>query len=357
MRTYMLAGAVLLAAALVTPALGADVKDFHHTWAEVQQAASEQNKPIYLHFTTEWCHWCRVIEQETYPAPEADAALRNFVAASLDVTENPQNRQLATNQALFQKYGGTGFPYLVMLTPDGEGVLNTISGYVPAPAFVQELATAQERNRRLQELEQAEDKDSLEYNVEAMTAYADVRMWPKATAAAQKVVAAEDAAPPQKAQARLVLLRSVLNQPGWTVAGAKEHMDAIRTLDPRNEHTVLEQALMAMAQGHFEQAQQFAMRQSMPAAMAQVRASLPYLEELAQGSFEVSQPQQLWVMVGQARAALGDRDAAVEAFRKAYEADPDSPLAAQLQQVLRQLEQPEAPPPAGSSAPAPSAGQ
>ena len=64
----------------------ADVKDFHTTYAGAVQAAKAQGKPLYLHFTTTWCGWCRKIEKDIYASPEGKKMLKNFVAASLDCT-------------------------------------------------------------------------------------------------------------------------------------------------------------------------------------------------------------------------------------------------------------------------------
>ena len=39
---------------------------FESVWSEAVKKATAENKPIYVHFTTDWCGWCRRIEEDTY---------------------------------------------------------------------------------------------------------------------------------------------------------------------------------------------------------------------------------------------------------------------------------------------------
>ena len=48
--------AVLATAAV---AAGADFDYFHKTYAKAEKLAKAGDKPLYLHFTTTWCGWCR----------------------------------------------------------------------------------------------------------------------------------------------------------------------------------------------------------------------------------------------------------------------------------------------------------
>ena len=66
--------------------------------------------------------------------------MSSFVAASLDCT-GASTATERINHTLFKRFGGTGYPYLVMVTHDGI-VLNTIGGYVKPKQFAAELVKA-----------------------------------------------------------------------------------------------------------------------------------------------------------------------------------------------------------------------
>ena len=124
--------AVVAILAFPAAVLAADVKGFHKTYAEAVKIAKAEGKPLYLHFTTTWCGWCRRIEADTYASDIGGKALKDFVPATLDCTvrgiANPPKDVLA-NRALMGRLGGSGYPFLAMLRHDG-ALLNTVGGYV-----------------------------------------------------------------------------------------------------------------------------------------------------------------------------------------------------------------------------------
>ena len=127
MKSTRYLGTTLVAVALCSGlAYGANVSGFHTTWAGARKAAEAAGKPIYLHFTTTWCGWCRKIESDTYTSELGSAALEGFVAASLDCTDADSSAG-RVNIELMRGFGGRGFPFLVMVTSEGM-VLKTISG-------------------------------------------------------------------------------------------------------------------------------------------------------------------------------------------------------------------------------------
>jgi len=178
---------VLLAAATV--AAGADVDYFHKTYAEAEKVAKAEGKPLYLHFTTTWCGWCRRIENDVYKKPEGKKALAGFVCASLDCTVPRGEQATGTtkfNIDLMRKNGGGGYPFLLMLTPDGVR-LHTIGGYKPLPAFQKEIATAEAnygKYKAFQTYAAQADKTTYEYNAKALDFYSETSAWAKAAEAA-----------------------------------------------------------------------------------------------------------------------------------------------------------------------------
>jgi len=92
-----------------------------HEWgAEAFEAAQRENKPILLDIGAVWCHWCHVMDRESYDDP-AIAAIVNehFIAVKVDRDERPDidSRYQAAVQAVS---GQGGWPLTAFLTPDGK---------------------------------------------------------------------------------------------------------------------------------------------------------------------------------------------------------------------------------------------
>src|SRR5438270_8427576 len=60
-------------------------------WGEAAFAAArEQNKPILLDVGAVWCHWCHVMDRESYEDAEvAGIVNENFIAMKVDRDERP----------------------------------------------------------------------------------------------------------------------------------------------------------------------------------------------------------------------------------------------------------------------------
>ena len=90
-----------------------------HPWDETAlQLAREQDKPIFLSIGYSACHWCHVMEHESFENP-AIAQLMNagFVNIKVDREERPDLDQIYMN-AVMAMTGSGGWPMSVFLTPD-----------------------------------------------------------------------------------------------------------------------------------------------------------------------------------------------------------------------------------------------
>ena len=92
-----------------------------HEWGEEAfELARRENKPILLDIGAVWCHWCHVMDRESYDDP-AIAALLNerFVAVKVDRDERPDidSRYQTAIQAIA---GQGGWPLTAFLTPEGK---------------------------------------------------------------------------------------------------------------------------------------------------------------------------------------------------------------------------------------------
>ena len=79
------------------------VPGFHTDYDTALAEAKKLDKPLYIHFTTDWCSWCRKIENDIYKKAKGKAALKPFVAVSLNCTEGEP--KVAAYKTLMKKYG------------------------------------------------------------------------------------------------------------------------------------------------------------------------------------------------------------------------------------------------------------
>ena len=71
----------------------------------------DQNKPYFLLFSAEWCHWCHEFAEKTLVRQDvADALNENFVNVFIDAD---------IHNSAYVKYRATGLPYSIFLNPDG----------------------------------------------------------------------------------------------------------------------------------------------------------------------------------------------------------------------------------------------
>ncbi len=84
------------------------------------QRAKELDRPVLLDIGASWCHWCHVIDRESYEDPKLAAVINeHFVAVKVDRDERPDvdARYQAAVGALT---GSGGWPLTAFLTPEGK---------------------------------------------------------------------------------------------------------------------------------------------------------------------------------------------------------------------------------------------
>jgi uncharacterized protein YyaL (SSP411 family) len=91
-----------------------------HPWGEAAFArAQTEDKPILLDIGAVWCHWCHVMDRESYEDAEVAKLINeHFVAVKVDRDERPDvdARYQAAVSAIT---GQGGWPLTAFLTPDG----------------------------------------------------------------------------------------------------------------------------------------------------------------------------------------------------------------------------------------------
>jgi uncharacterized protein YyaL (SSP411 family) len=92
-----------------------------HEWGEEAFArATAEDKPVLLDIGAVWCHWCHVMDRESYENSETAKLINeHFVAIKVDRDERPDvdSRYQAAVSAIS---GQGGWPLTAFLTPDGK---------------------------------------------------------------------------------------------------------------------------------------------------------------------------------------------------------------------------------------------
>src|SRR5215467_6795407 len=93
--------------------------DWYPWGEEAQQKAQQEDKPILLSVGYSACHWCHVMERESFENEDIAGLMnQHFVSIKVDREERPDidNIYMQAVQALTQQ---GGWPMTVFLTPDG----------------------------------------------------------------------------------------------------------------------------------------------------------------------------------------------------------------------------------------------
>jgi hypothetical protein len=92
-----------------------------HQWGEEAfAAAKKEDKPILLDIGAVWCHWCHVMDRESYDNPEVAAIINeHFIAIKVDRDERPDvdSRYQTAVSAIS---GQGGWPLTAFLTAQGK---------------------------------------------------------------------------------------------------------------------------------------------------------------------------------------------------------------------------------------------
>ncbi len=116
------------------------------SWTNIQDGAEKalnDDKMIFVYVHTDWCSWCKKMEEETF----SDEAIVNymndkFVPVSLDAESQKQvrfNGQQMSEQEVASTLGAEGFPTHVFLTSEGQPV-TVAPGYLPPERFINVLS-------------------------------------------------------------------------------------------------------------------------------------------------------------------------------------------------------------------------
>ncbi len=107
---------------------------------EGMAVAAKEKKHVVIDFYTSWCHWCKVMEKETFSDPKVQKYLaEHFVSIRVDAESTRDTLayrgRTYTPVQLARSFGVRGYPALAYL--DTEGIfVAVIPGFMPAETFL-----------------------------------------------------------------------------------------------------------------------------------------------------------------------------------------------------------------------------
>lgn len=130
-----------------------------------RQKAAAEGKALLLDFTgSDWCGWCIRLRKDVLSKPEFEAyAADKFVPVEIDVPQNPKFDAALRqrNQQLCEKYHVSGFPTVMVLTPEGQVAGGFCGGRPNFEAVKPELDTAVANAAKLTAAEKLEGADKV----------------------------------------------------------------------------------------------------------------------------------------------------------------------------------------------------
>ncbi|MEO8670847.1 MAG: DUF255 domain-containing protein [Tahibacter sp.] len=104
--------------------------DWFRSDVEAFARAREQHRPVLLYLEAVWCHWCHVMDHETYADPLVAEEIRtHYVALRIDQDARPD---------LANRYRDYGWPATVVFAADGSEIVKR-QGYLPKDRFLRLL--------------------------------------------------------------------------------------------------------------------------------------------------------------------------------------------------------------------------
>ena len=90
-----------------------------YPWSdEAFQKAEHEDRPVFLSIGYSTCHWCHVMERESFEDPEVAALMNDvFISIKVDREERPDIDNIYMNVCQMMT-GGGGWPLTIVMTPD-----------------------------------------------------------------------------------------------------------------------------------------------------------------------------------------------------------------------------------------------
>jgi thiol:disulfide interchange protein len=96
-----------------------------------KKRAKAEHKLIFMDVWTEWCGWCIKLQKDTFPSPEAQAALGKMVP--LSIKTQLRNGTPTPDQGIEVQFKVDAYPMLIILDADGREVERKAGFLQPKP--------------------------------------------------------------------------------------------------------------------------------------------------------------------------------------------------------------------------------
>jgi len=115
------------------------IKNFTLTFNKGLEKASNEKKNMLVDFYTDWCHWCKVMDEKTFNNPEIAKKLsERFVTVRLNAESRTETATFKgkkyDNIELTGAFRVRGFPSLAFISSEQE-IITVIPGYIPPETF------------------------------------------------------------------------------------------------------------------------------------------------------------------------------------------------------------------------------
>ena len=102
--------------------------------------SKSENKIMVIDFYTDWCHWCKVMDEKTFnEANVKEKLLERFVTVRINAEDADATATYRgttyNNVELTRAFGVTGYPSLAFLEADGD-IITVIPGFQPPEMFI-----------------------------------------------------------------------------------------------------------------------------------------------------------------------------------------------------------------------------
>lgn len=91
----------------------ADSLQWVYSYDQALSQAKSEDKPVMIDFYTDWCGWCKKLDQETYQDQRVIQASHNFICLKIDAERSPD---------LAQKYNVSGYPTILFVNTTGKKI-------------------------------------------------------------------------------------------------------------------------------------------------------------------------------------------------------------------------------------------
>jgi thiol:disulfide interchange protein len=114
-----------------TEAVSEQIK-WYTAYEEAMDRARDKNLPVMIDFYTDWCSWCKTLDNTTYSDATVGNKAKQFVSLKIDADGQ---------RALAARYKVGAFPTILFIGPDGVEI-HRVVGFRPPEDFLKEMDIA-----------------------------------------------------------------------------------------------------------------------------------------------------------------------------------------------------------------------